>query len=218
MPELPRRFFLASFGAAGALTQTAPAVAAETPPPHDPATWFALSADQVKFVESLVSLLIPADELSPSGRDLGLAVYIDRQLAGAWGAGSREYRAGPFLQGAPELGEQSPLLPRDAVKIGIAAAQTGILSQFGTPLDQLPAAKQIAAVTWLEHQQPAFFNQILALTQEGLFADPIYGGNKNKQGWAIVGYPGLPALYRKDIARYRNRKYDKPARSIEDFS
>ncbi len=51
--------------------------------------------DEAAFIEAFVDYLIPHDELTPSGTDLGITVYIDRQLAGAWGRGARMYQLGP---------------------------------------------------------------------------------------------------------------------------
>ena len=31
---------------------------------------------------------------------------------------------------------------------------------------------------------------LLAITMEGFFADPIYGGNRNKVSWKMLGFPG----------------------------
>jgi hypothetical protein len=28
---------------------------------------------------------------------------------------------------------------------------------------------------------------------EGMFSDPIYGGNRNKAGWRLIGFPGAIA-------------------------
>src|SRR5437868_15374807 len=44
--------------------------------------YVSLSQDEAAFVETLVNLMCPADEFTPSGVDCGLAIYIDRQLAG----------------------------------------------------------------------------------------------------------------------------------------
>jgi gluconate 2-dehydrogenase gamma chain len=30
---------------------------------------------------------------------------------------------------------------------------------------------------------------------EGAFADPMYGGNRNMAGWALIGYPGAQRAY-----------------------
>ena len=58
-----------------------------------------------------------------------------------------------------------------------------------------------------------FFKALLQITMEGFFADPMYGGNRNKASWRMIGYPG-PAgdLPRRD-QDYRGKKYDKPNRS-----
>ena len=227
MTSLPRRGVFAGLAVAGtALTGSdagrtaAPAdavpSAASAPPPGEPG--LALSLTEAAFVTAAAAVLIPADELSPSGADLGLAVYIDRQLAGAWGNGARYYRQGPHVAGKPEHGPQSPLTPREQVRAGIAAAGAAVRQQFGKGLEDLAEPERIAALQALEAGQPAFFNLLLALTMEGLFADPIYGGNRDKAGWKMLGYPGLPATYRRDIVAYHGRHYDKPPRSIADFS
>jgi hypothetical protein len=30
---------------------------------------------------------------------------------------------------------------------------------------------------------------------EGMFADPVYGGNKDFAGWILVGFPGAQPLF-----------------------
>ena len=65
---------------------------------------------------------------------------------------------------------------------------------------------------------PQFFGILLSNTIEGFFADPIYGGNRDKAAWKMVGYPGLPATYREEFKKYLGKKYDKPPRSIADFA
>ena len=115
--SIPRRNFLKGVGAAGAgavtLTtglQTVPAEAAATAQagstPAEQQAWLVLTAEEVAFFSASADTMIPADELSPSGTDCGVPVFIDRQLASAWGAGAKMYRAGPFHQGLPEQGYQ----------------------------------------------------------------------------------------------------------------
>ena len=56
---------------------------AGTPPaPLAPSGWQFFTADEGAAVEALVDRLIPTDELSPGGKDVGCAVFIDSQLAG----------------------------------------------------------------------------------------------------------------------------------------
>lgn len=51
--------------------------------------------------------------------------------------------------------------------------------------------KGVAAVT--------FFNLLLQTTIEGVYADPLYGGNKNMMGWKMKEYPGPRMAYINDI-------------------
>ena len=47
--------------------------------------------------------------------------------------------------------------------------------------------------TWPTAQ--AFFNTVRTHTMEGMFADPVYGGNKDFAGWVLVGFPGAQPLF-----------------------
>jgi gluconate 2-dehydrogenase gamma chain len=39
----------------------------------------------------------------------------------------------------------------------------------------------------------AFFDALYQCLVQGIFADPIYVGNKNKAGWKLIGFPGVVA-------------------------
>ena len=64
----------------------------------------------------------------------------------------------------------------------------------------------------------AFFGQLLSIAMAGFFADPIYGGNRDKVAWKLIGFPGLPATYADKIDDYRDRRYVAEPQSIADFS
>src|SRR6266404_3551232 len=94
--KLPRREFLkgAGAGAAGgavaalAGTGLAPApVPAPAPTAAEPEVWLTLNATEAAFIKAAVDTLIPADNLTASGSDCGVATFIDRQLAGSYGNG-----------------------------------------------------------------------------------------------------------------------------------
>ena len=40
-----------------------------------------------------------------------------------------------------------------------------------------------------------FFKMVLEDVYEGMFSDPIYGGNRELAGWKLVGYPGAQRAY-----------------------
>jgi gluconate 2-dehydrogenase gamma chain len=233
-PPIARRNFLLGAGTAVAAGLTpAPAAEAQTPPPAaapaptpDVEPLLTLTATEHAFFVAAADTIIPADELSPSGGDCGVATFIDRQLAGAYGSGARLYREGPFPKGKPELGYQLPLTPREFFRAGVAAANDWTRKTYGKDFDRLSEKDREAALKTMEEGKATFagfgsamfFNALLQITLEGFFADPIYGGNRNMAAWKMVGYPGLPATYREDIKKYFGKKYDKPPRSIADFS
>jgi gluconate 2-dehydrogenase gamma chain len=107
---LARRGFLASAAtiplATGAEAQPAPAAApaAATAPPAAGYQFFGV--EEAAFVEAMVDHRWPADDLTVSGTDLGIAVQIHRQLAGAFGQGDRLYMQGPWRRGTPQHGWQ----------------------------------------------------------------------------------------------------------------
>jgi gluconate 2-dehydrogenase gamma chain len=235
-PKIGRREFLTVAGAAAvapatpAAAQQAPSTATPTatstqsPPVDEPL--LTLTATEHAFFAAAADTIIPPDQLSPSGSDCGVANFIDRQLAGAYGTGARLYRQGPFPKGKPEQGYQLSLNPREFFRAGVASANEFTRKAYGKDFDRLNEEQRIAALKTMEGGKAEFtgfgsamfFNALLQITMEGFFADPIYGGNRDMASWKMVGYPGLPATYRHDIRKYLGKTYDKPPRSIADFS
>jgi gluconate 2-dehydrogenase gamma chain len=239
---IPRRRFLLGAGLAGtavaaglagelsppaqAETSPAPAPAPAAPASAEPDTLLLLTATEAAFVSAAVDTFIPADELSPSGTDCGLVVFIDRQLASEWGGGAKMYRSGPFHKGKPEQGYQLALTPRQFFQTGIAEANAWSHKTYGKEFDRLAPADRIAALKTMEEGKAAFggvpsrmfFNMLLSMAMDGFFADPAYGGNRNAAAWKMLGFPGLPATYADKFEEYRNKRYVAPPRSMADFS
>jgi gluconate 2-dehydrogenase gamma chain len=224
---IPRRSFLVGAGTAVAAglapanAQTPPAAAAAEPEPL-----LTLTPTEHAFMVAAADTLIPADELSPSGSACGVAAFIDRQLAGAYGMGARLYRQGPFPKAKPELGYQLSLNPREFFRAGIEEANAWSRKTYSKDFDRLSEKDREAALKAMEEGKAEFgglgsrmfFDALLQITMEGFFSDPIYGGNRDMASWKMVGYPGLPATYREEIRTYFGKKYDKPPRSIADFT
>jgi gluconate 2-dehydrogenase gamma chain len=235
-----RRDFLKTVGTVGATgiaaavggdvsaeAQTAPAAAAapSTSAPVSHAYTF-LTAPEAAFIEAAVDRLIPADDLTPGGTDCGVATFIDRQLAGAWGSGDRMYMQGPWDKGVPTQGYQSPLTPAEFFRAGIAATNAYCRKTLQKEFDRLTVDQQIKVLQDMEQGRVTldavaaqeFFNLLLATTMQGFFADPVYGGNRDKAAWKMIGFPGVIAIYSEHIKTYRNRKFDVEPKSILDLS
>jgi len=238
--HITRRSFLKGAGAAGTAVATVLSGAVTVPAegqttavkdarlPQQPASepLLTLTATEAAFLGAAYDAIIPADRLSPSGSDCGLVTYIDRQLAGAWGSGARLYRSGPFIQGKPEQGYQLSLTPREFFAAGIKAANEWTRKTYGKEFDRLAPADRVAALKTMEEGKAElveingkqFFETVLQSAMEGFFADPIYGGNRDKVSWRMVGYPGLPATYANKALEYRGKKVVIEPQSIADFS
>jgi gluconate 2-dehydrogenase gamma chain len=229
---IPRRDFLLGAGTAVAASLASSSAEAQTNTTAAPAATataegvLTLTPAEQAFFTAAVDTFIPADELTPSGSDCGVVVFIDRQLAGAYGSGARMYRSGPFRKGKPEQGYQLALTPREFFAVGVSATNEWSRKARGKDFDRLAPKEREAALKELESGKAElsdfdgkqFFEALLTITMEGFFADPIYGGNRNKAGWRMVGYPGLPAVYTNLIDEYRNKRYSVEPQSIADFS
>src|ERR1700747_3737548 len=58
------------------------------------------SQAEALIVTAAASCIFPSDEAGPGAREAGVAVYIDRQLAGPWGRDRRRYTQEAFRQNA----------------------------------------------------------------------------------------------------------------------
>jgi gluconate 2-dehydrogenase gamma chain len=193
------------------------------PPSTRPQAYSYLTQPEVAFIEAAVSRLIPADELGPGAKEAGVAYFIDQQLAGAWGAHARNYRLGPWPEGTPTQGYQSPLAPQEVYRAAIAETQRYCSANYGKTFDALAAAQQDEVLRDFQEGRitlelvPArlFFGMLWANTQEGFFADPMYGGNRDKIGWKLVGFPGVAAVYTEFVEKH-NEPYRVVPISIAD--
>jgi gluconate 2-dehydrogenase gamma chain len=195
---------------------------ASPPIPVRAGAWLYFTADEAAAVEAIADRLIPPDDSGPGGKQVGCAVFIDRQLAGSFGDSSGLYMSPPFANGTPSQGPQSPIVPKERYRISLAALDDYCKARFaGKVFVALTAVQQDQVLSGLETGEiklnngdgKLFFETILANTIEGFFADPIYGGNRDMAGWRLIGFPGARYDYRDHIAKH-NQPYPLPPVSI----
>ena len=139
-----------------------------------------LNIDDAATVAAFTERLMPGAPGKPGARDAGVLNYIDLALAGAYADQQDFYRRGlkqldAYCQATHKQGfTQLPAAKQDEV---ITAMVEGKATGFTYPTAQ------------------AFFNTVRMHTMEGMFSDPVYGGNKDFAGWKLVGFPGAQAAF-----------------------
>jgi gluconate 2-dehydrogenase gamma chain len=192
--------------------------AGEPPTPARPGPWLYFSLDEANAVEAMADRFIPPDPETPGGKDAGCGVYIDRQLAGPYGRSDGLFREGPFKNGTKSQGPQSELTPAELYRKGLAALDQYCRAHFnGKRFAELSDDDKDNVMHGLDTTKlklegadgKVFFDQILKDVQQGFFADPVYGGNRDLVAWKMIGFPGARYNYLDWIERH-NERYPLP--------
>ncbi|RNC97339.1 gluconate 2-dehydrogenase subunit 3 family protein [Lysinibacillus halotolerans] len=155
-----------------------------------------------------VERIYPEDENGPGAKELGAAVYIDHQLAGQWGNNVKDYRLGAFYKPAENQGPQTKLLRKDLFRAGLAALDAYSKENYGAVFTGLEPEQQDEVLTAFSEGKVTlygntgsgeFFSLLRTMTIEGVYADPMYGGNNEMKGWAMRKYPGSRMQYVNEI-------------------
>jgi gluconate 2-dehydrogenase gamma chain len=154
---------------------------------HPPSTGHGafLNADDAATVAAFTERLMPGAPGKPGALDAGVLNYIDLALAGAYAHLQDFYRRGlNSLEAYCQKTYKSSFVTLGAARQDevIKALEGGKATEFGWPRPQ------------------AFFNTLRTHTIEGMFSDPVYGGNKEFAGWRLVGFPGaIPVFSTEDM-------------------
>jgi gluconate 2-dehydrogenase gamma chain len=161
---------------------------------------------EARTIQAACDRILPSDETGPGAKEAGVVIYIDRQLAGPYGADKYRYTKAPFAESVPEHGYQGKETPRDIYRKGI---QT--LGNFA----DLPAAEQDQKLRAI--QMTTFFRVLRQHTIEGMFSDPMHGGNAGLIGWQLIGYPGPLMNYRDEIDKNHGQPWRRKPMSLSQI-
>jgi len=157
---------------------------------HIPLRFFTES--EALVIAGAVGRIFPTDETGPGAQEAGVAIYIDRQLAGPWGKDRHRYTHEPFDDNAPaEFGYQGQATPQQIYREGLKKLK-GFTEL--SPAEQDKKLKEI--------QGTVFFSLLRRNTIEGMFCDPIHGGNVDMLGWQLIGFPGPQMSNYADIDQH----------------
>ena len=131
-------------------------------------------------IAAFTERLMPSAPDKPGARNADVLNYIDLALAGAYA----------------EL--------QDFYRRGLAQLEAYCRGTYREPFVRLNPEQQDEVITSLENGKATgftyptareFFGTLRTHTMEGMFADPLYGGNKDFAGWRLVGFPGAQAVF-----------------------
>jgi len=192
------------------------------PRPVKAGPWQYFTAAEGAAVEALADRIIPADPDTPGGKDAGCAVFIDRQLAGPYGRDEGLYNRPPFIKGAKSQGPQSSITPAQLYRAALAALDRYCRGVSGNQSwvalgadrqDDILSGIESGSVQLQGVDGATFFTALVKDAQEGFFADPLYGGNRDMCAWRMIGFPGAHYDYREWVGRH-NERYPHPPVSI----
>jgi gluconate 2-dehydrogenase gamma chain len=164
------------------------------------------TAEEARIVTAACARIFPSDASGPGATEAGVVIFIDRQLAGPYGRDKSRYTKGPFVESYPEHGYQGKESPSETYRAGIKT-----LGDFAS----LPPADQDAKLRSIEKAH--FFQLLRAHTIEGMFSDPMHGGNAGLIGWQLVGYPGPQMSYRNEIDKHFGQPWRPKPQSLEQI-
>ena len=154
------------------------------------------SAAEARVIAAACARIFPTDATGPGANEAGVVIYIDRQLAGPYGRDQYRYTKGPFVESVPEHGYQGKQSPREIYRAGLQ-----VLAGF----EDLKPEQQDDKFRSIE--RTTFFQMLRSHTIEGMFCDPMHGGNAGLIGWQLIGFPGPQMSYRDEIDQHFGRPY-----------
>jgi len=148
------------------------------------------------IVAAAAARIFPSDDTGPGAREAGVAIFIDRQLTGPYGKDRFRYTQPPFQDAPREFGYQGSATPRQIYRDGLKTLQGFHLLAPGA---QDQALREI--------ESTLFFSLLRQNTIEGVFCDPMHGGNVDMVGWQLIGFPGPRMSNYDEIEKYYGKAF-----------
>jgi gluconate 2-dehydrogenase gamma chain len=196
------------------------------PPAGGGAAGTFFNGQQRATIEAAMARIIPTDD-QPGAREAGTIDFLDRYLSGLDFIYAKPDGSGfEKLEGKrADAWKQRIDIIRAKYVDGIMELDRRSQSQFGAEFVRLASEQQDRILAWMEHPanqagteeaksaEPAlqqtnaevdldFFSLLALHTRQGFYSDPIYGGNKNRVGWKLIGFQGPESLADTHAGRF----------------
>lgn len=182
---------------------------------------------QRKTIEAAMARIIPTDH-QPGAREAGAVDFVDRYLSGIAFIYAKPDGGGfETLTGRQaEAWNHRIEILRKRYADGVVALDDISKQTFGAEFCALSESRQDEALRALERgggqsasaggapgEGPAlqqtfteteleFLPLLVMHTRQGFYADPIYGGNRGRVGWDVIGFPGPASLMEVFTGRF----------------
>lgn len=177
---LSRRALLRRAGAVGAAAAVPAGIfASEVASAPERERLETFSSAEADTVDATLGRLMPTDADGPGAVEARVLRYIDRALSS-------------------DLASSRP-----AYTAGLAATNAYARSRFGDDFADLSAARQDTILDEMERNvatgfspsSRAFFDLVREHAVQGMFGDPVHGGNADFIGWDLIGFTGVKLSY-----------------------
>ena len=165
--------------------------------------------EEAEIFEAVAARIWPGDEDDPGAREAGVVYYVDRALAGPYAQYQQAYRVA-----LDELAQTASQRFGSSLRDLEGAQLDTLLAEFEEREDDLDAMPGRELELGLG--PASAFEMFRKHTMEGVFSDPIYGGNRNYAGWRVVDYPGAHYIYTAE-EQQTFEPLSKPFQSLADL-
>ena len=132
---------------------------------------------QAATINAIAGRIIPGTADDPGAKEAGVVVFIDQTLYGFDKHLQMEY-----FTGIEEVDNYSRTKYDEVFAELSETEQDDILTNISQNSQE--ASQYLAS-------PGGFFGTLRTHTRQGMFGDPVFGGNRDKSGWKLLGHPGV---------------------------
>ena len=172
------------------------------------------NAAEVRTLDAMTARVMPSEPDGRGAREAGVVTYLDHAVAGYFRDLQSIYRVGLQRLDAYALARAAAIFPELS-----PAQQDEILAQLdtGSGVSSAGANADVRNAGGTDPILTRFFAIVREHTIQGMFCDPMYGGNRDFTGWKLIGFPGAQWEYTKEQMRPGFDATNIPILSLADL-
>ena len=138
-----------------------------------------LTEAEAQALAAVHARLIPSDDTGPGAVEANVLRFVDWALDGALAVHQEQYTRGLAALDAWATSRR-----------GAVFAELGPETQ-----DDVLRELESGTATGFEPSARLFFDLVRLHAIQGMFSDPVHGGNAGEVGWDLIGFPGIKHGY-----------------------